>query len=75
MYTNDDLIGVEVAAAVKNVLAIAAGLGDGLGLGDNGKGALLTRGVAELARLGVASVADATPSSGCPAWATWSPPA
>ena len=54
VYTNDDLIGVEIAAAVKNVLAIAAGLGDGLGLGDNGKGALLTRGVAELARLGVA---------------------
>ena len=54
VYTNEDLVGVELAAAVKNVLAIAAGLGDGLGLGDNGKGALLTRGVAELARLGVA---------------------
>jgi glycerol-3-phosphate dehydrogenase (NAD(P)+) len=54
VYTNDDLAGVELAAAVKNVLAIAAGLGDGLGLGDNGRGALLTRGVAELARLGVA---------------------
>lgn len=54
VYTNDDLTGVELAAAVKNVLAIAAGLGDGLGLGDNGKGALLTRGVAELARLGMA---------------------
>lgn len=54
VYTNDDLAGVEMAAAVKNVLAIAAGMGDGLGLGDNGKGALLTRGVAELARLGIA---------------------
>ena len=54
IYTNDDITGVELAAALKNVLAIAAGLADGLGLGDNGKGALLTRGVAELARLGVA---------------------
>jgi glycerol-3-phosphate dehydrogenase (NAD(P)+) len=55
VYTNDDLVGLELAAAVKNVLAIAAGICDGLGLGDNTKGALLTRGVAEIARLGVAS--------------------
>jgi glycerol-3-phosphate dehydrogenase (NAD(P)+) len=54
VYTNDDLVGVELAAAVKNVLAIAAGICDGLQLGDNTKGALLTRGVTELARLGVA---------------------
>lgn len=53
IYTNDDQAGVELAAALKNVLAIAAGIGDGIGLGDNGKGALLTRGVAELSRLGV----------------------
>jgi glycerol-3-phosphate dehydrogenase (NAD(P)+) len=53
IYTNDDQPGVELAAALKNVLAIAAGMGDGIGLGDNGKGALLTRGVAELSRLGV----------------------
>jgi glycerol-3-phosphate dehydrogenase (NAD(P)+) len=52
VYTNDDLIGVELAAALKNVLAIAAGLCDGLGLGDNAKGALLARGVAEIARIG-----------------------
>lgn len=54
VYTNDDLIGVETAAALKNVLAIAAGICDGLGLGDNTKGALLTRGLAEISRLGVA---------------------
>lgn len=52
VYTNDDLAGVEYAAALKNVLAIAAGICDGLGLGDNTKGALLTRGIAEIARLG-----------------------
>jgi glycerol-3-phosphate dehydrogenase (NAD(P)+) len=52
VYTNDDLIGVETAGALKNVLAIAAGLCDGLGLGDNAKGALLARGVAEIARIG-----------------------
>jgi len=53
VYTNDDLAGVELAGALKNVLAIAAGLCDGLGLGDNAKGALLARGVAEIARVGV----------------------
>lgn len=53
IYTNVDLVGVETAAALKNVLAIAAGLCDGLGLGDNAKGALLARGVAEIARVGV----------------------
>jgi glycerol-3-phosphate dehydrogenase (NAD(P)+) len=52
VYTNEDLVGVELAGALKNVLAIAAGLCDGLGLGDNAKGALLARGVAEIARIG-----------------------
>jgi glycerol-3-phosphate dehydrogenase (NAD(P)+) len=54
VYTNPDLLGVEIAAALKNVIAIAAGVCDGLGFGDNTKGALLTRGLAELARLGIA---------------------
>jgi glycerol-3-phosphate dehydrogenase (NAD(P)+) len=53
IYTNEDLVGTEYASALKNVLAIAAGICDGLGLGDNTKGALLTRGLAEIARLGV----------------------
>ncbi len=54
VYTNEDLRGVEIAAALKNVLAIATGICDGLGLGDNTKGALVTRGLAEISRLGVA---------------------
>jgi glycerol-3-phosphate dehydrogenase (NAD(P)+) len=53
VYTNDDVIGCEIGAALKNVIAIAAGVCDGLGYGDNTKGALLTRGLAEIARLGV----------------------
>ncbi|MDO5537039.1 MAG: NAD(P)H-dependent glycerol-3-phosphate dehydrogenase [Desulfovibrionaceae bacterium] len=53
-YTSDDVLGVEVGGAVKNVIAIAAGLCDGLGIGTNGRAALLTRGIAEICRLGVA---------------------
>jgi glycerol-3-phosphate dehydrogenase (NAD(P)+) len=52
VYTNTDLLGVETAAALKNVIAIAAGICAGLGLGDNTMGALLTRGLAEISRLG-----------------------
>jgi glycerol-3-phosphate dehydrogenase (NAD(P)+) len=54
VYTNPDVVGCEVGGAVKNVLAIAAGIGDGLGFGWNTKAALITRGLAELTRLGVA---------------------
>ncbi len=54
VYTNTDVVGCEMGAALKNVIAIAAGVCDGLGYGDNTKGALLTRGLAEIARLGVA---------------------
>lgn len=53
VYTNTDVVGVEVAVSLKNVVAIAAGMCDGLGFGDNTKGALLTRGLAEITRLGV----------------------
>lgn len=52
IYTNTDMRGVELAGSVKNVIALAAGICDGLGLGDNTKGALLTRGIAEMMRLG-----------------------
>jgi glycerol-3-phosphate dehydrogenase (NAD(P)+) len=54
VYANDDLVGVEVGGAVKNVMAIATGICDGLGLGANSRAALMTRGLAEIARLGVA---------------------
>ncbi len=53
VYTSSDVVGVEVGGAVKNVLAIAAGISDGLGLGFNARAALITRGLAEIARLGV----------------------
>jgi glycerol-3-phosphate dehydrogenase (NAD(P)+) len=54
VYTNPDLIGVELAGALKNILGIAAGVCDGLGFGDNAKAALLTRGLVEISRFGVA---------------------
>ena len=54
VYTNPDVTGAEVAGALKNVMAIAAGMADGMGLGDNAKAALITRGLAELTRLGIA---------------------
>jgi glycerol-3-phosphate dehydrogenase (NAD(P)+) len=54
VYTNPDLVGCEVAGALKNVMAIASGMADGMGFGDNTRAALITRGLAELTRLGVA---------------------
>ncbi len=53
VYVNRDIIGVEVSGAVKNIMAIAAGIGDGADLGDNAKAALITRGLAEMRRLGI----------------------
>jgi glycerol-3-phosphate dehydrogenase (NAD(P)+) len=58
VYTNLDLVGVELAGALKNIIGIAAGICDSLGFGDNAKAALLTRGLAEMARFGVALGAD-----------------
>lgn len=54
VYTSPDMVGIELGAALKNVIALAAGVVDGLGLGDNTKAALITRGIAEITRLGTA---------------------
>lgn len=64
VYTCKDLAGVEFGGAIKNVVALAAGVGDGLGFGDNAKAALITRGLAEMRRLGVARGASAETFSG-----------
>jgi glycerol-3-phosphate dehydrogenase (NAD(P)+) len=58
LYTNSDVLGVELCGALKNVIAIAAGAADGLGFGDNGKAGLITRGLAEMTRLGIAAGAN-----------------
>jgi glycerol-3-phosphate dehydrogenase (NAD(P)+) len=58
VYRNHDVIGAEVGGALKNVIAIAAGIGEGLGVGDNTRAAVMTRGLAELTRLGVAMGAE-----------------
>jgi glycerol-3-phosphate dehydrogenase (NAD(P)+) len=55
VYTNPDLVGVELCGALKNVVALAAGMVDGLGFGDSGKAGIITRGLAEMSRLGVAA--------------------
>jgi glycerol-3-phosphate dehydrogenase (NAD(P)+) len=64
VYTNADIVGVEIAGATKNVIAIAAGILDGLGAGDNAKAALLTRGLVEITRLGLALGAQAQTFAG-----------
>lgn len=64
VYTNSDPVGVELAGALKNIIGIAAGINDGLGLGDNAKSALLTRGLVEMTRFGVALGAQARTFTG-----------
>ena len=64
VYTNLDLIGVELAGALKNVVAIAAGISDGLGYGDNAKSALMTRGLVEMTRFGLRFGAEASTFTG-----------
>ena len=64
VYTNSDVVGVELGGAVKNVIAIAAGICDGLGFGHNARAALITRGLAEMKRLGQAMGADAATFAG-----------
>jgi glycerol-3-phosphate dehydrogenase (NAD(P)+) len=64
VYTSQDVIGVELGGAIKNVVALAAGIGDGLGFGDNSKAGIVTRGLAEMRRLGVARGANVETFSG-----------
>jgi glycerol-3-phosphate dehydrogenase (NAD(P)+) len=64
LYTNRDLIGVEIGGALKNVMAIATGLSDGLGLGENARAALITRGLAEIGRLALAAGGQAATLAG-----------
>lgn len=58
IYTSDDVIGLELGGALKNIIALGAGISDGMGFGDNAKAALMTRGIAEITRLGVKLGAD-----------------
>ena len=64
VYTSPDIVGIEIGAALKNVIALAAGTADGLGYGDNTKAALITRGIAEITRLGIAMGGKAETFSG-----------
>lgn len=64
VYTSHDIVGVELGGSLKNVIAIAAGVSDGLGLGDNAKAALITRGLHEMSRLGVAMGAESQTFAG-----------
>nr|WP_312651446.1 NAD(P)H-dependent glycerol-3-phosphate dehydrogenase [Aminipila sp.] len=64
VYTSSDVIGVELGGALKNIIALGAGISDGMGYGDNAKAAMMTRGIAEIARLGVKLGADVHTFSG-----------
>ncbi len=64
VYTNDDVCGVELGGSLKNIIALGAGISDGIGYGDNAKAALMTRGITEMCRLGVALGADIATFSG-----------
>ncbi|MDD3537764.1 MAG: NAD(P)H-dependent glycerol-3-phosphate dehydrogenase, partial [Eubacteriales bacterium] len=64
IYTNDDVAGVELGGSLKNIIALGAGISDGLGYGDNAKAAMMTRGITEITRLGVRLGADPRTFSG-----------
>ena len=64
VYVNTDIVGVEIAGSVKNVIAIAAGISDGVGYGDNAKAAIITRGMAEISRLCIKFGGEAPTISG-----------
>ena len=68
VYTNDDMTGVELGGALKNIIALGAGISDGMGFGDNAKAAMMTRGLVEMCRLGCAMGADINTFQALPAW-------
>ena len=70
IYTSSDVLGIEVGGSLKNVIALAAGIADGLGYGDNTKAALITRGIHEISRLGVAMGGKLQTFYGLTEWAT-----
>jgi glycerol-3-phosphate dehydrogenase (NAD(P)+) len=70
VYRHRDVLGLELCGALKNVMALAAGIADGLGYGDNAKAAILSRGLVEMQRYGLASAPTPAPSSASPASAT-----
>ena len=70
LYRNRDVTGVELCGALKNIIAIAAGAAEQLGFGDNGKAGMITRGLAEITRLGIAAGANPSPLPALPGWAT-----
>jgi glycerol-3-phosphate dehydrogenase (NAD(P)+) len=75
LYINHDVIGCEIGGALKNVIAIAAGMGQGIGVGDNTRAAVIARGLAELTRLGVAMGGEPVTFAGLTGLATWWRPA
>ena len=74
-YTETDVVGTELSGAVKNVIALAVGMAEGLGMGDNSKASMITRGLAETMRLGTALGGDPVTFAGLAGSATSSPPA
>ncbi|MBR5129476.1 MAG: NAD(P)H-dependent glycerol-3-phosphate dehydrogenase, partial [Firmicutes bacterium] len=64
VYTNDDIAGVELGGSLKNIIALGAGISDGMGFGDNAKAAMMTRGITEMSRLGIAMGAKPETFSG-----------
>ena len=70
VYANNDFIGMQLGGAVKNVIAIGAGMSDGIGFGANARTALITRGLAEMSRLGAALGAQPETFMGMAAWST-----
>ena len=71
VYTSTDIVGVQMGGVIKNIIAIAAGISDGLNLGHNARAALITRGLAEMTRLAIRMGADPMTLAGLPGLGDW----